>query len=243
MHCIFSLLHIPPPLLGTHPPPQALSCIVEMGRGRPPPRDNRKELARKKKRQFYKNAKLIQKYRSVREKERANHIATAGPRNGVNSALESSSSGASRQSQQVDFYEATFGDVSSDRYRFSGSGRTSNAWNDDREDYTSGLGAQDANIDRGERQSIEKFKPLTRKATSQRTSRPNPFKKQLSKREEQKRLNLQKLEEAAQKKIKLAQSLKHRKRKAKKMNRRSRHGQPVMENHIDQILAKLQDGK
>lgn len=209
-----------------------------MGRGRPPPRDNRKELARKRKRQFYKNAKLIQKYRSVREKKHFNQASNAEDGNAAHSDSGSSEGISSSGSQApVDFYEATFGDSSSSRYRFDATSRASNAWEDD-SDYHA---TRDANTRSDESQkSGQKFKPLSRKANLQRSSRPNPFKKQLSKQEERKRLKLQQLEEDAQKKIRLAQSLKQRKKKAKKMSRRSRHGQPVMENHIDQILTKLQ---
>ena len=87
-----------------------------------------------------------------------------------------------------------------------------------------------------------KFKPLGRNASGARERRPNPFKKQLSQQKEEKRRQLQEAADAERKKERLAQSLKQRKRHAKKMGRRSRRGQPVMENHIDQILAKLQAG-
>ena len=47
-------------------------------------------------------------------------------------------------------------------------------------------------------------------------------------------------EEAQRREEELQDKLRRKKKKAKKMGRRPRRGQPVMENQIDSLLAKLQ---
>eukprot|EP00946_MAST-07B_sp_MAST-7B-sp1_P001749 g1749.t1 len=210
-----------------------------MGRGRAPARNNRQELAKKRKRQFYKNAKLIQRYRSVREKEGRVESGDDAGRGGHRAGQSSG------PAQPRDFYEMTFGQGGGEQgYRFDGrDGMGASAW-DDGDGADSNGGSRDTGADtnassRNSGRKGEGFRPLGRKANRQRIERPNPYKKQLSQQKAEKRRALQKAAETARKKEQLARSLKQRKKQAKKMGRRSRRGQPVMENHIDQILAKL----
>ena len=69
------------------------------------------------------------------------------------------------------------------------------------------------------------------------TQRPNPYNKVVHQKNKEERLTQEQLDMKRKKRHQNAQS---RKRDNKKLKRRSRRGQPVMENHVDAILAKLQ---
>ena len=151
-----------------------------------------------KKRKVYQNAKVIQKFRKVREqeikrerKEKKEKISKNG---------------------RVDAYEQVFADTNNAETRLVG------------------------NL-KGRDKRYQEKKKLGRRMTQQTTSRPNPYNKVLLQKHSEEKITREEIEE---KKLKLKNNVSKRKKDAKKLKRRSRKGQPVMENHIDSILSKLQ---
>ena len=159
-----------------------------------------------KKRKVFQNAKVIQKFRKVREqeivKEREQQQRSTSAK--VNDGTVSKG--------RVGIYEQVFA-----------------ATNDAETQLVGNLKGRDRRYQDKQKQKKQYHQ--------QQQHRPNPYKKVLNNKQREER---ETKEEFDARKKKLNDGIHRRKKDAKKLKRRSRRGQPVMENHIDTILAKLQ---
>tara|TARA_B100000780_G_C20985957_1_gene394124 strand:+ start:139 stop:708 length:570 start_codon:yes stop_codon:yes gene_type:complete len=157
-----------------------------------------KDAVLAKKRKVFQNAKVIQKFRKVREQE------------------------TKRQKQETqtiankpDTYEQIF------------------AGTDDAETQLVGnLKGRDKRYQDKKNSGKQPYRQQ-----QHQTQRPNPYQKVVNTREREEKETQEQIET---RKKNLKDGLHKRKKNAKKLKRRSRRGQPVMENHIDGILAQLQ---
>jgi len=155
-----------------------------------------------KKRKVYQNAKVIQKFRKVREQE-------------IKRERKEKKEKISTTNGRVDAYEQVFANTNNAETRLVGN-----------------LKGRDKRY-----QEKKKFGHSMMQQTQQTTSRPNPYNKVLLQKHSEEKITMEEIEK---KKLKLKNNVSKRKKDAKKLKRRSRKGQPVMENHIDSILSKLQ---
>ena len=157
-----------------------------------------KDVQLAKKRKVFQNAKVIQKFRKVREQETAKDAERVRD----NGNKEKSS-----------IYNQVFAGTNDAETQLVG------------------------NLKGRDKKYQEKQKHTSRNTTANTSQRPNPYNKVVLQKNREERLTEEQYDMKRKKRLQNAQK---RKKDNKKLKRRSRRGQPVMENHVDAILAQLQ---
>jgi hypothetical protein len=162
-----------------------------------------KDVQLAKKRKVYQNAKVIQKFRKLKEQEAVKERERLNNNNNNNN-----------NNGRMSIYDQVFAGTDSATTHLIGN-----------------LKGRDKKYQEKQQQKKNANKM---KVTSQR---PNPYTKIVNQKKREERLTQEQINAKTEKRL---QNLQKRKRDNKKLKRRSRRGQPVMENHVDSILAKLQ---